>query len=251
MTRLNGKIAVITGGARGMGASHVRRFVEEGARVVVTDIRTEEGQDLVAELGDCAAFVQHDVSDPRQWSNVISRAEERFGPISVLVNNAGSGCFETLESASIDAYRRAIEINQSSVFYGMRAALPSLRRAGGGSIVNVSSVSGIVPAVGIFPFAAAKAAVRVMSKAAALELAADKIRVNTVFPGSHMTPAFKEYLDAGGTVAEKLLDIARNIPMGRIAEAHECTGMVLFLASDEASYCTGGDYVVDGGLISQ
>jgi len=246
--RLQRKVAVITGASRGLGAEFARRYVEEGAFVVLVDIRAELGSGLASELGERAMFIEHDVTDADGWTGTIARAEARFGPVSILVNNAGVGfgCYESLESATPDAYSRCIATNQFSVFLGMKSVLPSMTKCGGGSIINVSSTAGLVGAAGVFPYVAAKFAVRGMTKAAALELAPKNIRVNAVFPGSIDTPAQREFLTEHSEVADKVLVGA--IPMGRVGRVAECAGIVVFLGSDEASYCTGADFVVDGGL---
>lgn len=247
---MEGKIAIITGAARGMGAAHARRLHSEGAIVVATDIREEEGRALAEECGANFAFLQHDVADRGRWDDIVRETEDRFGPVSILVNNAGIPSFETLESASVDAYRRVIEINQFSIFYGMQAIVPSMRRAGGGTIINVSSTLGMIAAPGVFPYVASKWAIRGMTKAAALELAADRIRVNSVHPGAIETPAFLEAVGSDPGAMDALVGGGK-VPFARVAAADEVSGIVAFLASDDSSYCTGCEYVVDGGLTAQ
>lgn len=241
--RLEGKCAVITGGARGIGESHVRRFVAEGAKVVLTDILDEEGQAVAKSLGDRALYLHHDVSKQEEWRDVIARAESAFGPISVLVNNAAISIEAPLEHYSTEDFQRTYEVDQLSVFLGMREIVPSMRRAGGGSIVNISSLAGMVGGPNCVAYAGAKFALRGMSKVAAIELGRDKIRVNTVHPGAIRT---KMLLDQSNFAAlrERYVDLS---PLGRMGEPHEVTAVVLFLASDEASFCTGAEFIVDGG----
>ncbi|MBS4196435.1 glucose 1-dehydrogenase [Lederbergia citri] len=246
MGRLDEKVAVITGGARGMGASHARRFIKEGAKVVITDILEKEGEELAKELGENAKFIKHDVTNGSDWESVVSETENTFGPISILVNNAGIAHSESLENHSEENYRRVIEINQTSIFLGMKAVIPSMRKTENGSIVNISSLSGIRGQANNLAYNASKFAVRGMTKAAALEFGQYGIRVNSVHPGIIKTPM---------TAAEELQDIlnemAKVIPLKRTAEPEEVTNMVLFLASDESSYSTGSEFIIDGGLSAQ
>lgn len=245
MGRLDGKVAVITGAARGMGASHAKGFVAEGARVVLTDMRAAEGRAVAAELGDRAVFVEHDVANRAAWLRVIETAESRFGPVNVLVNNAGIlGAIAKAAELTEEDYLRTIAVNQHSVFLGMQTAIPSMLKAGGGSIVNVSSISGMIANYGApsVAYVGSKFAVRGMSKAAAIEYGRQGIRVNSVHPGFIRTPMMIEGTDENGG------DAASMIPMGRIAEPEEVTKLVLFLASDEASYITAAEYVIDAGM---
>ena len=241
MARLAGKIAIITGAAQGMGASHARRFVAEGAKVVLTDILEEKGAKLAAELGENAYFVKHDVTNPEEWAKVVAAAEEKFGPVNILVNNAGISVAISILQMSLEQYRRIVDINQVSVFIGMKTVIPSMQRAGGGSIVNISSINGIVG--GAIGYTDTKFAVRGMTKAAAIECSYYGIRVNSVHPGVIATPMIEQE-DAKAAIQE----FAKSIPMKRIAEPEEVTNLVLFLASDEASYTTGAEFVVDGGI---
>lgn len=251
MDRLKGKVAIITGGARGMGAAHVRRFVEEGAKVVFTDINEKEGAELANELGGKAKFIKHDVTSASDWGFVVRQTEESYGSIHVLVNNAGiSDKDEALEDVEESTYRKVIDVNQVSVFLGMKAVVTSMKKAGGGSIINISSTTGIVGVPKKIAYVASKYAVRGMTKAAALELGVDGIRVNSVHPGFTKTPLAAEYLnllEAKG-IKDPMLD---SIPLKRMAEPEEITNAVLFLASDESSYSTGAEYIIDGGLTAQ
>lgn len=247
MGRLNGKVAIITGAARGMGASHARVFAREGARLVLTDVNEEGGAALARELGDCAIFLPHDVTKPEAWSAIVDRAVERFGTIDVLVNNAGIlGPMATTADLTDEGYDLVCSINQDSVFYGMRAVLPVMVRAGRGSIVNISSIAGMAANYG-FPslaYVASKFAVRGMTKATAMEYGKHNIRVNSVHPGFIQTPMMVEATDEVGGEA------LAQIPLGRIADPSEVSNLVLFLASDESSYITGSEHLVDAGMLA-
>jgi 3alpha(or 20beta)-hydroxysteroid dehydrogenase len=248
MQRLNGKVAVITGAARGMGEAHARRFVAEGAKVILTDRSEAQGSAIASELGASAMFVAHDVTDAGQWAEVARKAEQAFGPITVLVNNAGilGPMAKTVDLAEAD-YMHVCAVNQHSAFLGMKAVLPSMLRAGRGSIVNISSIAGMVANYG-FPslaYVASKFAVRGMTKAAAVEYGPHNIRVNSVHPGFILTPMMVEATDEVGGDALAL------IPLGRLADPDEVSQLVLFLASDESSYISGSEHVIDAGMIAQ
>lgn len=241
MARLEGKVAIITGGAQGMGETHARRFVKEGAKVVLTDILEEKGQALADELGENALFIKQDVTSAAEWETVVAKAEEAFGPVNVLVNNAGISMAKSILQITEEEYRRIIDINQTSVFLGMKTTIPSMQKAGGGSIVNVSSINGLVG--GAIGYTDSKFAVRGMTKAAAVECAHYGIRVNSVHPGVIATPMIAQ--DDQKALIE---EFAKQIPLKRIAESEEITNLVLFLASDESSYSTGSEFVADGGI---
>lgn len=241
MGRLDGKVAIDTGGARGMGASHVRRFVKEGAKVVFTDINAEGAKALEAELGENVKFVQQDVTKADDWKKVIEEAENTFGPVNILVNNAGISMSKSLMEITEEEYRRIIDINQVSVFLGTKAVVPSMQKAGGGSIINISSMNGIVG--GAIGYTDSKFAVRGFTKAAALQLAHLGIRVNSVHPGVIETPMVTQ-----GDAVEVIKEFAKQIPVGRMAQPEEVSNLVLYLASDESSYSTGSEFVIDGGL---
>ncbi|MBZ4486764.1 glucose 1-dehydrogenase [Microbacterium sp. cx-55] len=247
MARLEGKVALITGGASGMGAAHVRVFLDEGAKVIITDINEELGSSLAKELGANALFLSHDVSEPESWAAVVKAGEAAFGPITVLVNNAGipGPVVETLELRDSD-YLRIIDIDQNGVFYGMRAVLPAMIAAGGGSIVNISSLAGMAhkPGSPNIGYTGAKFAVRGMTKATAVEYAKHGVRVNSVHPGAILTPLNRTWGE------DALAGVAASIPIGRFAEPEEVSFAVLFLASDEARYITGVELIVDGGILA-
>ncbi|WP_022979781.1 glucose 1-dehydrogenase [Ideonella sp. B508-1] len=244
MNRLEGRVAIITGAARGMGAAHARAFVREGARVVLTDVLEDEGRRVAAEIGDRARFVTHDVSRAEDWDRVVAAAEQAFGDVGILVNNAGMGFASPLEATTEAQFRRVVEVNQVSVFLGMKAVLASMTRAGGGSIVNVSSVAGLAGSVGATAYAASKFAVTGMTKVAAKELASRGIRVNSVHPGLIDTPMIQ---------LPESLEIVRAAaaatPLGRVAQPEEVSNLVVFLASGESSFITGAAHVVDGGFL--
>lgn len=227
-----------------MGASHARMFVNEGAKVVITDILEEEGKALAAELGEHAKFIKHDVTKAEEWEQVVSEAESAFGPVTVLVNNAGITMNKTIEETTEEEYRKIIDINQVSIFLGMKAVIPSMKKAEGGSIVNISSINGLVG--GAIGYTDSKFAVRGMTKAAALGLAHYGIRVNSVHPGVIETPMILQE-DA----KDAIIEFAKHIPNRRIAKVEEVSNLVLYLASDESSYSTGSEFVVDGGITAQ
>ena len=247
MGRLEGKIAIVTGGARGMGAAHTRLLHSEGARVICTDILRDDGQRLVQELGAGVVFADHDVSQLAQWERVVSHAEAEFGAINILVNNAGISAAESIETCSVRSYMRIIEVNQLGVFLGMKTVLPSMRRAGGGSIINISSVGGLVGGPNSIGYCDSKFALRGMSKVAAIEFGCYGIRVNTVHPGAVKTPMLMERPDA----TDILRRFGESTPLGRVADPEEISRLVLFLASDDSSYSTGAEFIADGGATCQ
>ena len=241
MARLEGKVAIITGAARGMGAAHARRFVAEGAKVVLTDLNVKEGTALANELGENALFIEQNVTSADEWTNVVAQAEKTFGPVNVLINNAGISVSKSFLQMTEEEYRRIVDINQVSVFLGLKTVVPSMQKAGGGSIVNISSINGIVG--GAIGYTDTKFAVRGMTKAAAMECSHYGIRVNSVHPGVIETPMVTQ-----GDAVEAIKEFAKHIPLKRMAQPEEVTNLVLFLASDESSYSTGSEFIVDGGL---
>jgi len=242
MGRLDGKVAIVTGGARGQGEAEARLFVREGARVVIGDVRTEPGEALAAELGDAAVFVRHDVADEVAWEAVVATARERFGGIHVLVNNAGIGHTSPLADHTVADYERVIAVNQTGVFLGMRSVVGPMTDAGGGSIVNISSGAGLRATKYMIAYAASKYAVTGMTAAGALELARYGIRVNSIHPGVVDTPMLGDFFDASNSA------LVRTTPLRRMATADEIAYVALFLASDESSYMTGAHVPVDGGI---
>jgi 3alpha(or 20beta)-hydroxysteroid dehydrogenase len=244
MGRVKNKIAVITGAAQGMGESHARTLLKEGAKVVITDLNSEKGEALAKELGEDALFVKHDVTNEEDWKSVISETEATFGPINILVNNAGISFNKSFQDITLDDYMKIVNINQVSVFLGMKYAQSSMAKANGASIINVSSMNGIVG--GAVGYTDTKFAVRGITKAGALEFAQDGIRVNSIHPGVVETPMVTE-----GDSYELIQEYAKTIPVGRMAQPQDISDLVLFLASDESRYSTGAEFLVDGGMVAR
>jgi 3alpha(or 20beta)-hydroxysteroid dehydrogenase len=245
--RLTGKVALITGGARGMGAAEAALFASEGARVVITDVRDEDGKLTAKNIspdGSMCAYMHHDVVDESEWATVVSSTIERFGRVDVLVNNAGIFETGTVLNTSLEMYRRTIDINQVGVFLGMKAVAEHMVKQQSGSIINISSIAGLQGAAGFLAYGASKWAVRGMSRGVAKELAPFGVRVNSIHPGIIDTAMLQTFEDVGTGVREA---VRTRIPMGREAQAQEVATMALFLASNESSYCNGGEFVVDGG----
>lgn len=246
MARLEGKIAIITGAAQGMGAEHARRFVAEGAKVVFTDINVDGGKALEAELGDNSLFVRQDVASEADWMSVVSQAEKRFGAVNVLVSNAGI-IGPAKPAAELDEadFLKVIAINQTAVFLGIKHTIPSMLKAGGGSIVSISSISGIVAIYGTpnVAYAASKFAVRGITKQVAIEYGKQGIRANSVHPGYVRTPMMTAALDD-----EQIKIASGSVPIGRVGEVGDVSNLVVFLASDESSFVTGAEHIIDGGL---
>lgn len=243
MGRLDGKVALITGGAGGNGAATARSFVEEGARVAVADVASEPGKALASELGEAAHYLSLDVTSEADWSSGVAEVRDRFGRLDVLINNAGILKFGGVESTSLDDYMTVIRVNQIGTFLGMRAAVPVMKDVGGGSIVNVSSVEGIRGSAGLVAYCASKFAVRGMTKSAAVELGSSGIRVNAVEPGVIDTPMVR----AQGLEGMDLDGLFGKIPVARVGRTKDIAGLMVFLASEESSYFTGADFVIDGG----
>jgi NAD(P)-dependent dehydrogenase (short-subunit alcohol dehydrogenase family) len=246
--RLAGKVALISGGARGMGAAEAHLFVREGARVIVGDVLDGEGAAVAAAIGEAAAFVRLDVTREDDWTRAIALAVERFGALNVLINNAGIGGSSRVEDTTAEAWDRVMDVNAKGVFLGTRAAIPALRRAGGGSIVNIASQLGLVGMDDSSPqYTASKGAVRLLTKTTALQYAREGIRCNSVHPGPILTP-MTEQRRADPVVYQRMLS---RIPMGRYGTADEVALAVLYLASDESAFVTGSELVIDGGWTAQ
>ena len=247
MGRLDGKVAVISGAARGQGEAEARLFAAEGASVVLGDIRGELGEQVASQIaaaGGKAVFTQLDVSQEADWARAVALAESTFGKLDILVNNAAIIGLEGIMETSIELWNRVIAVNQTGTFLGMRAAIPAMRRAGGGSIVNISSVLATMGSGNSASYTASKGAVTALTRTVSVELATEGIRVNAVHPGGVETPMAVECL--GDDVEARRALIATH-PMGRIGEPGEIATGVLFLASDEASFVTGATLVIDGG----
>ncbi|HEX9064030.1 MAG TPA: glucose 1-dehydrogenase [Streptosporangiaceae bacterium] len=249
MGRLDGKVALVTGGARGMGKSHVRHFVAEGAKVVFGDLRDEQGIAVAADLGpDSARYLHHDVTSEADWTAAVTLATDAFGRLDILVNNAGVLTFAPIERMSAADFRRILDINAVGTWLGMKAVLDPMRAGGGGSIINVSSIEGMTGAAECSAYAASKFAVRGMTKSAAQEFGQYGIRVNSIHPGGIVTPMVME--TAQDMDPERGERYFKALPLRRFGESAEVSRLVVFLASDDSSYCTGAEFVADGGLLS-
>jgi 3alpha(or 20beta)-hydroxysteroid dehydrogenase len=238
MGKLDQSVAIISGGARGMGASHARGLVAEGAKVVVGDILETEGMALARDLGASCRFVPLDVTKEEDWSRAVKLAEETFGGIDVLINNAGVVSWHSVEDTTPEDFRRIVDINLTGVFLGMRAVIPAMRRVGHGVIVNISSTAGLMGYASTAAYVASKWGVRGITKAAALELGQDGIRVVSVHPGAIRSPM----------AAEVREDAFKYQPVSRIGEEHEVTKLIVYLVAD-ATYSTGSEFVIDGGAV--
>jgi 3alpha(or 20beta)-hydroxysteroid dehydrogenase len=240
MARVDGKVVLISGGARGMGASHAETLVSEGARVVVGDILDDDGLAVAETLGPSAHFSHLDVTDPDQWDGAVEAAVQRFGRLDALVNNAGIVKMAPLRGSSLSDWQCVLDVNLTGAFLGMRAVIEPMIAGGGGSIVNISSVEGLAGSAHLHSYVAAKFGLRGITKSGAVELAQYGIRANSIHPGLVHTPMSE------GVTQEFMAPI----PMRRGALPAEVSAFVLFLVSDESAYATGAEFVVDGGLTS-
>jgi 3alpha(or 20beta)-hydroxysteroid dehydrogenase len=239
VARFEGKVALVTGGSRGMGAATVRRLHSEGASVVAADILDDDGKALADELGDRVRFVHLDVT------SVVAQTERELGHLDVLVNNAGILKFNALIDTPLEEFRQVIDVNLGGVFLGMKTAIPAMKRAGGGAIVNVSSTEGMAATLFCGSYTASKFGVRGITKAAALEYAADNIRANSVHPGGMDTPMTRAVMDEQGRKY-----VASKVPMKRMGTPEDVANVIAFLASADAAYCTGAEVLIDGGVMS-
>jgi 3alpha(or 20beta)-hydroxysteroid dehydrogenase len=238
MGKLDDRVAVITGGARGQGAAEAARFAQEGATVFVTDVLVDEGDKTATEIG--GTFVEHDVADPAQWDALVARVVAEHGRLDILVNNAGILRWERMADTSFESWNEVVAVNQTGVFLGMKAVAPQMKEQRAGSIVNISSVGGLSGASACFTYAATKWAVRGMTKGAAIDLGPYGIKVNSVHPGIIDTPMM------GGTDLDGLASTI-GVPLQRYAQPEEVANLVLWLVSDDNSYSTGAEFVIDGG----
>jgi 3alpha(or 20beta)-hydroxysteroid dehydrogenase len=252
MGRLDGKVALITGAARGQGEAEARLFADEGAKVVLGDVLDADGERVAASIGaERAIFRRHDVSNEESWHAFVAAATERFGPPDVLVNNAGILLIAPIASMTLEQYRKVIDVNQIGCFLGMRAVVPSMSARGGGAIVNISSTCGLQGTAGLAAYVSSKFAIRGMTKTAAIELGPLHIRVNVICPGgidTHMGRGDDFGLPA--TVDPETPNFFAGLPIPRIGRPEEVARAAVFLASDEASYCTGAELLVDGGMLT-
>jgi NAD(P)-dependent dehydrogenase (short-subunit alcohol dehydrogenase family) len=244
LARLEGKVALITGASRGMGECEARIFAAEGAAVTLADVLVEEGEQVAEAIradGGSAQFVALDVTDPAAWADAVAATESAFGRLNVLVNNAGILRGTSLLDTDLETWQRVVDVNQTGVFLGLQHAVPALRRAGGGSIVNIASIAALIGLPNAAAYQATKGAVRALSRSAAVELAPYGIRVNSVYPGRIETPMTESNKDRQDLILSRSL-------LGRTAKPEEVAWGVLYLASDEASFVTGAELVIDGGF---
>ncbi|MDE2686626.1 MAG: glucose 1-dehydrogenase [Chloroflexota bacterium] len=252
MGRLDGKVALISGGARGQGAAEALLFAKEGAKVVIGDILDDEGRQVeaqIAELGGDATYVHLDVTSADDWDAAVQTALDRYGKLDILVNNAGILCPRTgLEETTSEQWDRVLEVNAKGAFLGTKAAIPALRDADGGSIINISSIAGIIADPTCIPaYQASKGALRLLTKSTAIQYAADNIRCNSVHPGLIVTAMSEDVL----ADSDSRQTFFGSIPLGRLGTVDDIANGVLFLASDESSFVTGSELVIDGGLVAQ
>jgi 3alpha(or 20beta)-hydroxysteroid dehydrogenase len=240
MGRVAEKVALISGAARGMGAAHAQLLVSEGAKVVIGDILDDEGGALASELGGAVRYVHLDVTQPLDWATAVATAVEEFGKLNVLVNNAGIINYGPLKTFDLTKWQRVLDVNVTGTLLGLQAVVDPMVAAGGGSIINISSIEGLRGAAWVHGYVTSKWAVRGLTKSAALELAPSNIRVNSIHPGFIRT-----------AMTAKLPQDMLNIPLGRPGEPQDVSAFVLFLASDESAYATAAEFVVDGGLVEE
>jgi 3alpha(or 20beta)-hydroxysteroid dehydrogenase len=240
MGRVDGKIALISGGARGIGAASARALVAEGAKVVLGDILDEEGKAVADELGDAARYVHLDVTNPEEWPAAVQAAIAEFGGLNVLFNNAGIANGAAINRFKLEKWQKIIDINLTGPFLGIRAAADALIAAGGGSIINTSSIEGLRGTSWAHGYVASKWGLRGLTKSVAMELAPHGVRVNSLHPGLIRTP-----------LTEGIPDDMIPVPLGRPGVPEDVASFVVFLASDESSYATGSEFVIDGGTVNQ
>ena len=249
--RLEGKVAIISGGARGQGATEARMFAREGAKVVIGDVRDELGMQVEAEireLGGEAIYLHLDVANADDWQNAVDTAEQRFGKVDVLVNNAAIVLRKDIEETTSDDWDNIMDINAKGVFLGTKAVIPAMRRAGGGSIINISSISGLV-SIGPPAYITTKGAVRLFTKSTAIQYASENIRANSIHPGAVDTEMRRVGLT--NQTPEEIQERLNQIPLGRVGTTEDISYGALFLASDESSFMTGSELVIDGGYTAK
>lgn len=235
-------IAIVTGGARGLGEAFARKIVEEGGKVVIADVLDDEGRALATELGSNSIYLHLDVSSEKEWLSVVKATRDAFGDVNALVNNAGILVVGGVEEITEEGLDKIMDVNLKGVIFGMKSVVPVMKKVGRGSIVNISSIAGMQGYAGLMPYVASKWAVRGVTKSAALELAAHGIKVNSVHPGSFRTDMTKPFEEVENPYA--------GIPAGRFGNPEELAGLVAWLVSDDNGYATGSEFVVDGGVIA-
>ncbi|MGK2871410.1 MAG: glucose 1-dehydrogenase [Alphaproteobacteria bacterium] len=249
--RLEGKVVLITGGASGIGAAHARIFAAEGAKVLIGDIQDKMGQEVaegigITNSGGQAAYTNLDVTSEKSWGDAVKKAVSMYGKLTTLINNAGIGVMGGVTTETQESWDRTMAVNQTGVWYGMKTAIPEILKAGGGAIVNISSLYGIIGSPDMFAYHASKGAVRLMSKAAALEYATQGIRINSVHPGIINTPIL------GTALTPEIVEgIIGKTPIGRLGRPEDIAYGSLYLCSDDASFVTGAELVIDGGWLAQ
>ncbi len=250
MGRLEGKTALVTGAASGIGRRTSERFVEEGARVAMTDINTEGLADATASLGDAAVAVHHDITDEESWAAAVDQAVATLGGIAILVNSAGTGRATNIEDTTLEDWRRVMSINADGTFLGCKQAVRTMKQTGGGSIVNLSSVSGLIGGHNMTAYNASKAAVRLLAKSVALHCARKgyNIRCNSVHPAFILTPMVEAMIKRSRDPANTQTKLEAQIPLGQLGSAQDVADMIVYLASDESRFVTGAEFVIDGGL---
>lgn len=246
MNRLQGKVAIITGGARGMGAATTRLFIAEGAKVAIADVLDEAGAQLAAELGEAVRFYHHDVTSEEGWAALVRAVETELGPVDILVNNAGILLFRSLLDTTLAEYEQVLKVNLTGEFLGIKAVAPGMIARGKGAIVNISSVDGMKGANGLAAYSSSKWGVRGLTRVAALELGHRGIRVNSVHPGGVDTVMTNH----DGSTRDKVSERFGNVPLQRVGAPEEVARATLFLASEEASYLAGAEIAVDGGMLA-
>lgn len=249
MSNLDGKIVMVTGGARGMGASHVRAFRKDGARVVIADILDDEGKSVASELGDNALFVHLDVTSEQSWTDAVETVRTHFGPVTSLVNNAGVEFAAPLHETPVEQWDKVIDVNLTGVFLGIKAVAPGMLEARSGAIVNIGSGAGLIGFENLSAYSSTKAGINGLTMTAAIEYGKHGIRVNALHPGVVQTPMLKEAMDSNDDLKQALNDSVKFQAIGRMGEMHEISEAISFLLSDAASFVTGVSLPVDGGLI--
>jgi 3alpha(or 20beta)-hydroxysteroid dehydrogenase len=244
MSSLEGKVILVTGAARGQGEAEARLFAERGAEVVVCDVLHEQAQQVAADIGDSARAIELDVSDPNAWQSAVEETVATFGKLTGLVNNAAIAGIKPFDELSPEDYMNVIKINQLGVFLGMKAVAEPMKAAGGGAIVNISSIAGMGGMMGGVAYCASKFAVRGMTKAVAMELGQHNIRVNSLHPGGVLTAMVTE----AGLTGDVANEVFGGVPLGRIAQPREMATLAAYLLSDDSSYSTGSEFIADGGM---